>query len=714
MGQIKMRCNLASAHYPFNTMNTGNTVVTSQYDQNYDRSTMSQEPYKVDKGVPFVHYMENVLPTVGEYISATTVPNEVLWDATVASAFPSDPTSSVYDIVECFCTVGSVSTYVVSIIFTDSGIFIHDPNLIGSANYPSKPTWLKSQVFGRFVFKTTCPQLLTIAAGSQITRATVNGITYFFLAGIGCFYYDPSIAEIRNITLAALNTPAILGICSSNGYMIAYTASAIAWSSTTNPLDFTPSTTTGAANGSLQQARGSIKFCLPIAGGFIAYCTGNAVAANYQPNILWPFIFAEIGNSGGVESIKHVAYNSSMQAHYAWTTAGLQMITKSSADPVMADVSDYFFRNIYEQFSVNSLGSPVTSAAGFIRYKLAKSMWKRLDIFMNRYVFISYGPQPADQVPIITTGCSNAADTGNPNDNTYTSTSYKLYNSGVVAPQAVVYYNAIVYDIHLKRYGVLKPSPCGFTYVGDFRNMFAFSFGVNADAFLAGENTYSGITPWTLGAHNTDPHKSLFVTSDALGATTSDSMALDFTLTERNKSNIYFVDTKGRSRMLTIGADGSGLQQQAYMNTVPAAGDTQISSVLILGKFQFIRDRFIAHHVTEVTGAQLYNWSVPSPSHSAPYQDTSSVAAKAGKTSLLSVGILVELPGRFNIPPAVNFSWTKCISSHSIATAGYAGQGTIYSQWAKVIAGQCYSVVLVGNYENLASVVTMFTTEGKR
>lgn len=63
-----MRCNLSAAQFPFTTDQWGRSIILPQYDQTYERNLSGVESAK-DKGIPQAFYMHNVIPTAQGYQS---------------------------------------------------------------------------------------------------------------------------------------------------------------------------------------------------------------------------------------------------------------------------------------------------------------------------------------------------------------------------------------------------------------------------------------------------------------------------------------------------------------------------------------------------------------------------------------------------------------------------------------------------------------------
>jgi hypothetical protein len=171
--------------------------------------------------------------------------------------------------------------------------------------------------------------------------------------------------------------------------MIAWTSTAIAWSSTvehsnpTDPIDFVPSLETGAGGGNVEAAKGPITFCMPHYLGFIIYTDANAVAAVYSGNARFPFNLREIVNSGGVTDISLVSYDSNSGNNYVWSTSGLQIITISQTQTVFPEITDFLGGSYFEDFDEDNLQ--------FVRTQLTSQMLKAINMIADRYLVISYG-----------------------------------------------------------------------------------------------------------------------------------------------------------------------------------------------------------------------------------------------------------------------------------------------------------------------------------
>jgi hypothetical protein len=175
----------------------------------------------------------------------------------------------------------------------------------------------------------------------------------------------------------------IIGITSSNGYLIAYSINQVLWSSLVNPLDFVPSLATGAGGGAVENVKGNIAAVVSIPEGIIVASNSNAVAGVFTANPRFPFQFTEIKASGGLLSTEYIAYDTNSGNIYAYTSNGLQLLSSQGAQFVFPDVTDFLAGQIFEDFDEDSLTFSVL--------ELASALKKKLVLISSRYLVISYG-----------------------------------------------------------------------------------------------------------------------------------------------------------------------------------------------------------------------------------------------------------------------------------------------------------------------------------
>jgi len=392
MAQIKHRANLSGKSFPLLADNQAQTVIIPQSDSNYSRYGTPTERIR-DVGTPEAMYMHNVVPTVEGYsaVGIERYQDNSAFQALGKIILKATPAIDT-----------GISKYILE---TKDGAFYQ---MDGALSIDASGA-LPGNTLG---FTTTG---LNVA-----TYATINGSTYVYM-------YDGNIpvgkfgiysgGTITNIVPAGLNLTNTKGICASNGYIIAWTNTAIAWSAETTPTDFVPSTITGAGGGAIQEANGFIQFCVPTNFGFIIYCQNNCVSATYTGNSRFPFNFREIKGAGGGLNLRLVAEGSTFNYQYAFTTKGLQQLYSNYAETVHAEVIDWIKSHAVQYFDTVTLSFTKNDISLGGSANVPRNIG-RLKYIANRYLIYSYLPTTQGTTP------------------TYT--------------------YALLYDLELERWGLLK------------------------------------------------------------------------------------------------------------------------------------------------------------------------------------------------------------------------------------------------------------------
>lgn len=540
-----MRCNLASAVFPFATQLWGRSIIVPQFDMNFDRTVNAIPDIDKDKGIPQAFYMHNCIPTVTGYQS-------IGYDQEVAGI----PGADDFDMAFPFQSVGQAR-------------FIFVP--AAGKNY------VYDAVVGAWASRNPVLPPGTLREDIIVTMSFVQGETYFCYANYGTIKYNPVTKAMDPVTLAGISNATNKGLCAANGYNIAWNDTDVAWSSAVDPLDFVPSLITGAGSGTVNDAKGKIICCLPISGGFLIYCEKNVVAATYSGNIRFPFIYKEVEGSGGISSPEQVSWQGNLSTHYAWTTVGLQSLNKLVAQPVFPDATDFLAAKIFEDFDELTLLFTTTFLADILNIKLT--------VIADRYVVISYGIQ------------------------------YPIYT------------HALYFDIPLKRWGKFKIT---------HRDVFQWN----------APNLYGALTYGQLGS----------TTYGDFGPHVTYGDLLTFINTpEVVKENLAFLLDDGTIK--TVNFD---------------LAQTVSSGVLVIGKFQFMRNFFITHQQTDVQ----------------TIQDANDFACY----------ILPTLDGQTFLP---------AVPAIEVPLSG------LTRRFAKRITGMNYSDLFIGAF-NMCSLLTNFTKAGQR
>ena len=363
MAQINYRGNLASAYFPFISTFEGRTVIVGQSDNNYDRQLNSSADPDKDKGIPQIYYCHNVMPSgeglqsVGyeQRIDDYTSPNPILLDR--AFQLRDDSVGA-----KAYFMIGASAVY---------------PVFSESMGYGAAITNYYDVALSTFV---SLPVSLT---SLQVTTAHVNGITYLYISGLYCLKWNFVSARFELVPLLGLTPSSILGLTESNGYLIAYSNNAVAWSSVITPTDFIPSLQTGAGGGNVEGIKGNITCASPTSSGFITYTNENAVAVLYTGNARYPFQFSECIGAGGVTTLERVSYEADSGYNYAYTSKGFQILRAKTAETVFSNLTDFLAGQYFEDFNETDLT--------FLQQVIIAPLKKKVNFIAARYLVVSYG-----------------------------------------------------------------------------------------------------------------------------------------------------------------------------------------------------------------------------------------------------------------------------------------------------------------------------------
>jgi hypothetical protein len=360
MTQIAYRGNLSSAFFPFISEFQGKTVIVPGQDNNFNRQLQSAADLDKDIGIPQLYYCHNVLPN-GNGIQSVGYENRI-----GPTYLPTSPLTRAFNVRDdslgrkAYMMSGTNVLWIV-----EDEIAGYRPPLGGyndGVNFITFPPNLQDY---------------------QITTAHVAGVTYIYINNTICLVYDFVNNVFNAQPLAGLSVYAIIGLTESNGYLIAYSANSVAWSSTILATDFVPSLQTGAGGGSVEGIKGNITCCSPTSNGFTVFTQVNAVSVLYTGNSRYPFQFSECLGSGGVASLERVTYEADSGYNYVYTSRGFQIIQSKSAQTVFADLTDFLAGQYFEDFD---------EITGTFTYQtLSTPLMKKLTLVAARYLVVSYG-----------------------------------------------------------------------------------------------------------------------------------------------------------------------------------------------------------------------------------------------------------------------------------------------------------------------------------
>jgi hypothetical protein len=361
MAQITYRANLSSRSFPFLTDFQGRTVIVPGPDNTFNRTVASDVDLDKDAGIPTAFYMHNVIPASYGFSS-------VGYENIIPALSPA------------------------SIVFSDAKLL--RSNVLVSGNGPRfyfAPSALGTHYTYTLGTDSWAPIITSVpyAVDAQLTYATLQGISYIFFPGTGCYKWDSVLNTLIPVDLLGLTPANITGISTYQGYLIAYDTDTVYWSSTLdidpslNEIDFVPSLSSGAGSISPEGAKGPITVILPATFGLAIYTTSNIVSAVYSGNSRYPFNFKEVVSSGGCSSTDLVTYDANTGNQYAYTTSGFQIVTATATQTVFPELTDFLAGAEFEDFDEVSLT--------LSKQTLTSPMTKRIVSVADRYLIISYG-----------------------------------------------------------------------------------------------------------------------------------------------------------------------------------------------------------------------------------------------------------------------------------------------------------------------------------
>lgn len=301
MADTTFRANLSAPSIPTNPLLFGRSVVIKDRDQNYSPNLAAKTDKDKDIGIPQVLYVANCLPTDFGFRSVGLFGSKEKCPGTPYIAFPIRST-------------------------TESATLIHttEGNLYRLKKASEGTEIPEFSYVGTYV--------------GAMTYAHVSGTTYIHVSGVGTYTYNFTTKLLESVTLTGLEATAILGLTATGGYLLAWSADAIAWSSLVNATDFVPSLDTGAGGGSVEGAKGALTVCVANSYGIYIFTESNCVSAQLSNNARYPFNFREIVGSSGLDSIQSVSYEGNQNSAYAFTSAGFQQISHNGAKPIWSDL----------------------------------------------------------------------------------------------------------------------------------------------------------------------------------------------------------------------------------------------------------------------------------------------------------------------------------------------------------------------------------------
>lgn len=339
MAQIKFPVDINAAEFPLLYDWSGRTVLNEQ--ENIPEAPLRQ---------PQILYCEDVLPTQQGYKS-------VSYKNLIGAASPSNLNfSNVFTVSD-----QAQNKALIGVTF-DSHIYILTNAL---------PTWVDVTPVGW-------------AGGDKVTYGNANGVWYLYLYKFGCYAVNITTASLTATALTAITAANILGMSSAVDYLILWDANGtVYWSSTTNPLDFTPSIITGAGSQIPYDLAGLIVIIVPLNNGFVIYTSQNIVLASFSNNTQYPWIFRNANGGSGIADYRQVSVNHDLAFHVVNTFAGMLQVTPQGCTVIVPELSDFIAARLYESYDRvnNVLNDQVLTA----------NVMTRVTCIAARWIVLSYG-----------------------------------------------------------------------------------------------------------------------------------------------------------------------------------------------------------------------------------------------------------------------------------------------------------------------------------
>ena len=352
MAQYKFAAALNAATFPLVTRFQPRPVLIGQMDNRLrDPSSNPQSNFDNNpQNLPQVTYMENVMPTT-EGCRSTGFSN-------VQAAIPGAGTP-------------------------DDVYIIRDGGINSWYYMPAQGMNYVTQTFGNPWVSTNPLAGAPLGTGVDVSLAYVNGVSYSCFSQTALLQWNGVNFVNVSGTLAGIAIGNLRSICGAGNYLIGIDAAtnSIRWSSLTNPLDFVPSTITGAGNQIPLDMRGPPELLSPISGGFLIHCSENVVAAVYTNNVAQPWIFREVRNSGGIITRYGLSKESSTGSVYMFNHYGLQSLNLRDAENIHANVTDFITDKILETFN---------SATNLLSISRVTQLHVKLAFVAGRYLCLSY------------------------------------------------------------------------------------------------------------------------------------------------------------------------------------------------------------------------------------------------------------------------------------------------------------------------------------
>lgn len=373
MAQINYRANLSSAIFPLSVAQAGRTVIVPGPDQNFDRR-VDPEGEQKNAGIPQAIYMENVIPTVNGYQSVGYFLYESL------------PTGETFSAIAGYL-FGKLTFHTIPIIFDGTTLY--------GTNNEEVTTFAAVSYSGTARIPAGSPQF---RQGRGITSAVIRGKAYTLICNqsVSTAYvsslYETEFAPTNNIAFfnvdastSGIDFALAIEICASYNYLIILNRDGtVQWSSTTDPLDFTPSLVSGAGFSIPNETRNVVRSIESCPDGFYLYTAGGVILAKYTGNPRYPWKFIPVTDTESVVTFSTDSSNSAIVACIDLAN-NIRVIQESTSTLVAPEISDYLRKEL-QYWTYDTDTGEFTLVP---RNLVAKP---KIFSYLNRYLIVSCDP----------------------------------------------------------------------------------------------------------------------------------------------------------------------------------------------------------------------------------------------------------------------------------------------------------------------------------
>lgn len=366
MAQIPFRANLQTQSFPLLSELSGRTVIVGQQDQTYvpGVSVPQNGGVPADIGVPQLYYAHNIMPSTYGYQSVG-YRNEIA------------------------AVEGSVD-FKTPLLVQGAQISGERPIPTGTKCYMALAGAGASKVYVMLPGNTTWMAVNgapTITATTKLTVATVNGVSYINFSLIGTYIYNNFTNTLIARVLDGIDKTKITDLAASNGYLAAFSQTAVSWSSVVDVEDFVPTEESGAGGGSIQELKGAIITTTNTSLGLLIFSENNVVSMIYSGNADFPWNFKEVPSSGGISSPSQVSLEQIAGYYQTYSTNGMQQIGHTGAKTINPQITDFVSGSRFEDYDMET--------DTFTETNFNWTMRKAIAVVADRYVVVSYGLDPA-------------------------------------------------------------------------------------------------------------------------------------------------------------------------------------------------------------------------------------------------------------------------------------------------------------------------------